>query len=86
MYMAGVGSSPNQGMLFFALQGALLFWLLTAVVLFQDLRSLTRTGLTWNRSLRARRVPLAASCSLMILLAGTAVAASGPIWQAVTSV
>jgi hypothetical protein len=85
MYMASVRSSPNQGMLFFALQGALFFWLLTAVVLFQDLRSLTSAGLTWNRSLRARLVPLAASCSLMLLLAVTAVAASGPIWQAITS-
>ncbi|MFF2243836.1 glycosyltransferase family 2 protein [Arthrobacter sp. NPDC058130] len=86
LYMETVGNSPNQGMLFFALQGALLFWLLTAVVLFQDLRSLTTAGVTRNRSIRARLVPLAASCLLMLLLVVTAVAAAGPIWQAVTSV
>lgn len=85
-YIATVGSSPNQGMLFFALQGALLFLVLIAVVLFQDLRTLNNNaGLTWSRGLRVRAVPMAVSSSLMVLFAVTAVAAAGPIWQAVTS-
>jgi len=85
LYMAAAGHSANQGMLFFALQGALLFWLLIVVILAQDIRSLKHSGVTWRRCLQVRFAPLAASCALMLVFVVTAVAASPSIWQAVTS-
>ena len=84
-YMGGVGHSSNQGMLFFALEGALLFWLLVAVILAQDIRSLINSGVAWRRCLQVRSAPLAASCSLLTVFVVTAVAASDSIWQAVVS-
>lgn len=84
-YMGGVGHSSNQGMLFFALEGALLFWLLVAVILAQDIRSLINSGVAWGRCLQVRSAPLAASCSLLTVFVVTAVAASDSIWQAVVS-
>lgn len=85
LYMGGVGHSSNQGMLFFALEGALLFWLLIAVILAQDIRSLINSGVTWGRCLQVRSAPLTASCSLLVVFVVTAIAASGSIWQAVVS-
>lgn len=85
LYMGGVGHSANQGMLFFALEGALLFWLLIAVILAQDIRALIKSDVTWGRCLQVRSVPLSVSSSLLVMLVVTAVAASGPIWQAVVS-
>ncbi|MGY2745483.1 glycosyltransferase family 2 protein [Arthrobacter sp. UYCu723] len=84
-FIARVGHSPNQGMMFFALQGALLFCLLIVVVVAQDLRTLSNAGVAWSRTVRARVAPLAASGSLILLFLVTAIAAAGPIWQAVTS-
>jgi hypothetical protein len=85
LYLAVVGHSANQGMLFFALQGALLFWLLIVVVLGQDILSLKNSGVAWSRCLQVRSVPLTVTCVLMLVFVVTAVAASGQIWQAVVS-
>jgi cellulose synthase (UDP-forming) len=85
LYMGGVGHSSNQGMLFFALEGALLFWLLIAVILTQDIRSLVNSGVAWGRCVQVRSAPLTASCSLLVVFVVTAIAASDSIWQAVVS-
>jgi cellulose synthase/poly-beta-1,6-N-acetylglucosamine synthase-like glycosyltransferase len=84
IYLARNHNSATQGMLFFALEGALLFWLLIVVVLLQDIRALRSGGVGWARTLQARLSPVAATVALGVLVAVTAVPASGPIWQAVT--
>ena len=85
IYLARNQNSATQGMLFFALEEALLFWLLIAVVLLQDIQALRSGGVGLSKTLRARLSPVAATVALVLLVAGTAVPASGPIWQAVTS-
>lgn len=85
LYISGVGRSANQGMLFFALEGALLFWLLLVVVLAQDIRSLADSGVARLRCLQVRLVPIVTTCSLLIALVATTSAASRPIWEAVVT-
>ncbi|QYF89081.1 glycosyltransferase family 2 protein [Arthrobacter sp. PAMC25284] len=84
-FLLRVGSSPNQGMMFFALQGALFFGMLIAVVVTQDFRSLRDSGLAWGHAVKERRAPLTIAGVFLVLFLATSVAASGPIWQAITS-
>jgi hypothetical protein len=85
LYMLTVGRSANQGMLFFALQGALLFWLLIVIILVQDLRALRKAGFERTGILRLRVAPISISIGLIFMFIVTAAAASSSIWEAVTS-
>jgi cellulose synthase (UDP-forming) len=85
IYLARDSNGIAQGMLFFALEGALLFWLLIAVVLFQDIRLVKSSGLSWARTLQTRMLPLLASAGLVLLILATAVASSSLIWQAIST-
>ena len=85
IYLARNQNSATQGMLYFALEEAMLFWLLIAVVLLQDIRALRSAGVGWAKAVKARLSPVAATVALVLLVAGTAVPASGHVWQAVTS-
>ena len=85
LFLLRIGNSPNQGMMFFALQGALFFETLIVVVVTQDFRSLRDSGLTWGRAVQERKAPLAITSAFLVLFLATSIAASNPIWQAVTS-
>jgi cellulose synthase (UDP-forming) len=85
IYLARNQSSATQGMLFFALEEALLFWMLIAVVLLQEMRALRSAGVGWAKTLHALLSSVAAAVALLLLVVGTAVPAFGPIWQAATS-
>lgn len=82
-YLLTIGGSATQGMLFFALEGALLFTLLIVVVLYLDVRALVASGTTWREGIRLRSRAVAMAAALTMLVLATVVPSSGLIWRAV---
>jgi cellulose synthase (UDP-forming) len=83
-YLAAIGSSATQGMLFFAVVEAGLFAVILAVVVRQDLRALTDDGISPVRTLRLRALPLLATGAVTALIVATAVWSASPVWVAWT--
>jgi cellulose synthase (UDP-forming) len=83
IYLDQTGHSATQGMLAFALLGAVMFCALVGVVLTQELKSIKRVGLAWGQCLRARLQPLAVAIVLAGLVGVTAAAAYDRILAAV---
>jgi cellulose synthase (UDP-forming) len=84
LYLANVGTSPTQGMLFFALLEATLFTVLLAVVLRQDVRAVIDSGVPAGHTLRSRGLPLLTVASVSALTLATAVWSAHPVWMAWT--
>jgi hypothetical protein len=70
-------------MLFFALEGALLFTTLIGVVLYLDIRALVAAGVTWREGLHLRSRAVTTAAALTVLVLVTVVPSSGLIWHAV---
>jgi hypothetical protein len=85
LYLGVYGGGPSQGYLFFALKGAVLFWLMLVVLLTHDIYSVTKSGTTLPRALQARGAALVTILSLTALLALTTVSSAGLIMQALTA-
>jgi cellulose synthase (UDP-forming) len=83
-YITVYDHSAAQGYLFFAIQGAGLFWLLVALILVQDLRLLERLDTSARARVRARWMVWLVFCVTSVLLAATAVASWPRILQAVS--
>ena len=84
-YLGVYGGGPSQGYLFFALKGAILFWLMLVVLLAHDVYSVTKSGTTLLRALQARGAALATILSLTTLVALTTASSAGLIMQALTA-
>ena len=82
-YMAVYDRSASQGYLFFALEGAALFWLLIVVVLAQDALATVRPE-ALGHYLRLRATPFLALASVTVLLIVTALATSDRILEALS--
>jgi len=84
-YLGVYGGGPSQGYLFFALKGAMLFWLMLVILLAHDVYSVTKSGTALLQALRARSAALATVLSLTALLTVTTVNSAALIMQALTN-
>jgi cellulose synthase (UDP-forming) len=85
IYLGRYGSGPAQGYLFFAVKGALLFWLILVVLLSHDIYSLRRSGVAFGRIVRVRGAALAVIFSLTVVVAVTGASSAGLIIDALTT-
>ena len=84
-YLGVYGGGPSQGYLFFALKGAVLFWLMLVVLLAHDVYSVTRSGVPLLQTLQARGRALITVLSLTVLVTVTAMSSAGLIVEALTA-
>jgi len=84
-YLDRVGHSANQGMLSFALLGAVMLCALVGTVLAQDLKAVKQLGVAWGQCVRARVWPLAVTSVTICLVGLTAAASSDRIWAAMVT-
>jgi len=84
-YLGVYGGGSSQGYLFFALKGALLFWLMLVVLLAHDVYSVTKSGTPLLRTLHTRSAALVTILSLTALLALTTANSAGLILQALSA-
>ncbi|MDQ3764428.1 MAG: cellulose synthase [Actinomycetota bacterium] len=84
-YLGVYGGGPSQGYLFFALKGAVLFWLMLVILLVHDVYSVTRSGTPLLRTLQTRSAALVTITSLTVLIALTTASSAELIMQALTA-
>jgi len=82
-YLGFFGTSPAQGNLLFALQGAAIFLLAYAVSLFRDLLDMKKEGVSLAQYLLLRIKPLGMLLVLLTLLSWTGLLCAKPIYQSV---
>lgn len=81
-YLDHYGQGRSQGYLFFALKGALVFWLMIVALLIHDTYSLRRSGLPLVQIVRARATAIMLTVGLTVAFIGTTVASAPLILQA----
>lgn len=84
IYLLVHRQSSAQGHLFFAVQGAALFWLLLAVILVQDQRMLFGLGASTIDSVRTRWIVWSSFAAASMLLTVTAIASAARIVEAIS--
>jgi cellulose synthase (UDP-forming) len=84
-YLGVYGGGPSQAYLFFALKGAILFWLMLVILLAHDVYSVTKSGTPLLRTLQTRSAALVTILSLTALLALTTANSAGLILQALSA-
>ncbi|OAA18307.1 glycosyl transferase [Frankia sp. EI5c] len=85
-HLLSYDSGPAAGYLLFALQDALVFLLVVAFVLAQEIRLAPGDETPLARRLRRQRRPLLTTGVLAVATAVTAAACAQPLWAAVTAV
>lgn len=70
-FLARTGRSPAQGDILFAIQGAIMLFLVFAVALWKDFQELLAKGLGLRRCLSLRLRPLLVTAAIVAALAGT---------------
>lgn len=83
-YLDVYGRGPSGGYLFFALKGALLFWLMLVVLLGRDLYGLVASRVSLSRIVRARTAPFLVVGALTGLLVVVTTWSTGPVLEALT--
>jgi len=83
-YLLHIGRSAAQGDLLFAIQGALMVFLVFVAALWMDIKDLYAKGLRLGRCLSLRLLPLLVSATIVVATAITVWACAGRIREALT--